>query len=151
MTRDRSAGRRKTEEKLAGLCAVMKRLCNCHAVCSPLSIGLCYSSIAVFLITSSFLFLAHSLIQILPWAHYSTISSGMDLRATADAPSGAWRRLSSATMFGVGALCRAFLLAGNYPEFHGLDAFMQLLDSRRNAPQRCRGLLTGKRLSCVRR
>jgi monolysocardiolipin acyltransferase len=71
------------------------------------------------------------------------MSSGMGSEATADCPSRPWRRLSSATMFGVGALCRAFLLAGSSAEFHGLDDFMELLDSRQDESQRSRGLLTG--------
>lgn len=71
------------------------------------------------------------------------MSSGMDSRATAECPSAAWRELSSTTMFGVGALCRAFLLAGSRPEFHGLESFMELLDSRMNPSQRSRGLITG--------
>ena len=46
-------------------------------------------------------------------------------------------------MFGVGALCRTFLLGLNYPEFHGLEEFMDLLDSRRDPSARSKGLLTG--------
>lgn len=79
----------------------------------------------------------------LRWNLYSHMSSGMDSGATADHPSDAWRKLSSATMCGVGALCRSFLLGVNKPEFHGMDAFMELLDERGNSSQRTRGLLTG--------
>lgn len=71
------------------------------------------------------------------------MSSGMDPGATADCPSVAWRKLSSATMFGVGALCRTFLLGLNYPEFHGLETFIELLDARQDPSARSRGLITG--------
>lgn len=71
------------------------------------------------------------------------MSNGMDSGATGDAPSAAWRQLSSVTMFGVGALCRTFLFGLNYPEIHGLEDFMEILDSRRDTSARTKGLLTG--------
>lgn len=47
-------------------------------------------------------------------------------------------------MFGVGALSRTFLLGLNYPEFHGIDKFIELLDARRDPSSRSKGLLTGR-------
>lgn len=63
--------------------------------------------------------------------------------ATTDQPSSLWRACSSATMFQVGALCRAFLLGLNSTEVHGLESFMELLDSRSDPATRKRGLITG--------
>lgn len=67
----------------------------------------------------------------------------MSLGVTADRPSLWWRAGSSATMFNVGALCRAFLLSFSTLEVNGLDEFVQLLDSRRDPTERTRGLITG--------
>jgi monolysocardiolipin acyltransferase len=51
--------------------------------------------------------------------------------------------MSSTTIFGVAALCRSFLFLCSRPEVHGLDSFLELLDSRRDPATRTRGLLTG--------
>lgn len=84
----------------------------------------------------------------------ATMSEDMNPPGTGDTPSAAWTTTSSTTMFGVGALCRAFLLGGSYPELHGLESFMKLLDSRRDVSQRTKGLLTGtvvfQSLRCLR-
>lgn len=69
--------------------------------------------------------------------------TAMPLGATTDKPSSLWRASSSATMFEIGALCRAFLLYANTPEVNGLESFMELLDSRRDPSKRTRGLITG--------
>ncbi|PYH95262.1 tafazzin [Aspergillus ellipticus CBS 707.79] len=69
-------------------------------------------------------------------------SRAPDSGATADAPSLPWRALSSTTIFGVAALCRSFLYVCSRPQVHGMDAFLELLDSRNDPAQRTRGLLT---------
>ena len=51
--------------------------------------------------------------------------------------------MSSATIFGVAALCRSFLYTLSRPEVNGLESFLELLDSRSDPSQRKRGLLTG--------
>ncbi|KAL1964445.1 hypothetical protein VTN77DRAFT_7003 [Rasamsonia byssochlamydoides] len=66
----------------------------------------------------------------------------MPLGATADRPSAWWRAGSSTTMFEVGALCRAFLFTVCTVEVNGLEAFTELLDSRRDPSKRTRGLVT---------
>ncbi|RAK94862.1 uncharacterized protein BO80DRAFT_370169 [Aspergillus ibericus CBS 121593] len=71
------------------------------------------------------------------------MSRATDSGATAEAPSLPWRALSSTTIFGVAALCRSFLYVCSRPEVHGLDSFLELLDSRADPTQRTRGLLTG--------
>lgn len=71
------------------------------------------------------------------------MSSEGDSGATAECPSLPWRLTSSATMFGVGALCRAFLHGLSHPEINGLDAFLEILESRKDPSQRTKGLLTG--------
>ncbi|KAG2413540.1 hypothetical protein HFD88_002729 [Aspergillus terreus] len=68
--------------------------------------------------------------------------ASVDSGATADSPSLAWRAMSSTTIFGVAALCRSFLFLCSRPEVHGLDSFLELLDSRRDPATRTRGLLT---------
>ncbi|KAI1936849.1 Lyso-phosphatidylcholine acyltransferase [Ophidiomyces ophidiicola] len=45
-------------------------------------------------------------------------------------------------MFQVAALCRGFLYALNTTEIHGQDAFLQLLEERRDHTSRKRGLIT---------
>lgn len=69
--------------------------------------------------------------------------TAMPLGATTDKPSSLWRAWSSATMFEIGALCRAFLLYASTPEINGLESFMELLDSRSDPSKRTRGLITG--------
>lgn len=72
------------------------------------------------------------------------MSSDGDFGGTAECPSVPWRLLSSTTMLGVGALCRAFLLGVSRPEINGLDSFLEILESRKDPSQRSKGLLTGK-------
>lgn len=50
------------------------------------------------------------------------------------------------TMFDIGALCRGFLVTLSNLEVNGLEAFTELLDSRRDPSKRTRGLITGKYL-----
>jgi hypothetical protein len=73
-------------------------------------------------------------------------SIAMPLGATADRPSAWWRAGSSMTMFDIGALCRGFLVTFSNLEVNGLEAFTELLDSRRDPSKRTRGLITGKYL-----
>ncbi|PLN80971.1 tafazzin [Aspergillus taichungensis] len=61
---------------------------------------------------------------------------------TGDTPSLAWRASSSATILGVVSLCRAFLYACSRPETHGLDSFLEILDSRQDPTKRTKGLIT---------
>ncbi|KAL4793652.1 hypothetical protein BDV19DRAFT_379921 [Aspergillus venezuelensis] len=63
--------------------------------------------------------------------------------ATGESPSLFWRGLSSTTILGVTALCRSFLYVLSKPETHGLEPFLELLDSRKDPSQRTKGLLTG--------
>ncbi|KAF9887903.1 hypothetical protein FE257_009425 [Aspergillus nanangensis] len=70
------------------------------------------------------------------------MSGSIDSGATADAPSLAWRTMSSVTIFGVAGLCRAFLFLCSRPEVHGLEPFLEILDARKDPSQRTRGLLT---------
>lgn len=59
------------------------------------------------------------------------------------APSLLWR-FGSATVIGVtGFLARSFLLGANRLEVHGLDAFVDLLEERKDVKGRQRGLITG--------
>ncbi len=46
-------------------------------------------------------------------------------------------------MLKVGALCRAFLFGANATEVKGQEAFLKLLESRRDYNARTRGLITG--------
>ncbi|KAL2820893.1 hypothetical protein BDW59DRAFT_181339 [Aspergillus cavernicola] len=70
------------------------------------------------------------------------MSRPTDSGATGDSPSPFWRGLSSTTIYGVAALCRSFLLVCSRPETHGLEPFLELLDSRKDPSQRKKGLLT---------
>ncbi|KAL2809407.1 hypothetical protein BJX63DRAFT_405763 [Aspergillus granulosus] len=70
------------------------------------------------------------------------MSRQSDIGATAESPSAFWRGLSSTTIVGVAALCRSFLYACSRPETHGLESFLELLDSRKDPSQRTKGLLT---------
>lgn len=63
---------------------------------------------------------------------------------TGDSPSLAWRASSSVTILGVAALCRAFLYGCSRPETHGLDSFLEILDSRQDPTKRTKGLITGE-------
>lgn len=72
------------------------------------------------------------------------MSSDGDFGGTAECPSVPWRLLSSTTMLGVGALCRAFLLGVSRPEINGLGSFLEILESRQDPSQRSKGLLTGR-------
>ncbi|KAL4933291.1 uncharacterized protein BDV17DRAFT_279071 [Aspergillus undulatus] len=62
--------------------------------------------------------------------------------ATGESPSLFWRSLSSTTILGVAALCRSFLYVCSRPEAHGLEPFLELLESRKDPSQRTKGLLT---------
>jgi monolysocardiolipin acyltransferase len=58
-------------------------------------------------------------------------------------PSLPWRITSSA-IFGVtSAICRSFLHGLNDVEVVGLDSFLKVLDRRKDAQGRTRGLVTG--------
>ncbi|KOC13428.1 tafazzin [Aspergillus flavus AF70] len=70
------------------------------------------------------------------------MSGDRDSGATGECPSLPWRAMSSATIFGVAALCRSFLYTLSRPEVNGLESFLELLDSRSDPSQRKRGLLT---------
>ncbi|KAL2856187.1 hypothetical protein BJX68DRAFT_253389 [Aspergillus pseudodeflectus] len=70
------------------------------------------------------------------------MSRQSDTGATGESPSAFWRGLSSTTIVGVAALCRSFLYACSRPETHGLEPFLELLDSRKDPSQRTKGLLT---------
>ncbi|EFW17571.1 tafazzin [Coccidioides posadasii str. Silveira] len=61
---------------------------------------------------------------------------------TLEQPSSFWRFCSSLTMFQVAALCRGFLYTFNTTEVHGQEAFLKLLDERRDHTSRTRGLIT---------
>jgi hypothetical protein len=54
-----------------------------------------------------------------------------------------WRTASTATLTTVGLLSKTFLALATSKEVYGLDAFVKLLDGRRDIEQRERGLLTG--------
>ncbi|KAL4936715.1 hypothetical protein BDV06DRAFT_216458 [Aspergillus oleicola] len=62
--------------------------------------------------------------------------------ATGESPSLFWRGLSSTTILGVAALCQSFLYVLSKPETHGLEPFLELLESRKDPAQRTKGLLT---------
>ncbi|KAL3463915.1 hypothetical protein BJX64DRAFT_276120 [Aspergillus heterothallicus] len=70
------------------------------------------------------------------------MSRQSDTGGTGESPSVFWRGLSSTTIVGVAALCRSFLYACSRPETHGLEPFLELLDSRKDPSQRTKGLLT---------
>ncbi|KKK19336.1 tafazzin [Aspergillus rambellii] len=70
------------------------------------------------------------------------MSRPTDSGATGECPSLFWRALSSTTMVGVAALCRSFLFVCSRPEIHGLEPFLELLDSRKDPSQLTKGLLT---------
>lgn len=77
------------------------------------------------------------------------MSRATDSGATGDAPSLPWQATSATTIFGVAALCRSFLYMCSRPEVHGLDSFLEVLDSRQDPSQRTRGLLTGMALGSI--
>lgn len=52
------------------------------------------------------------------------------------------RALSTFTIGGVGFLCRSFLYGLSRTETHGLDRFLEIVDSRRDETKRERGLIT---------
>ena len=60
-----------------------------------------------------------------------------------DQPSLPWRVGSSLIMGVAGAISRVIMFGANTTEVHGLDRFLDLLDQRRDAAQRERGLVTG--------
>ncbi|KAI5289618.1 hypothetical protein KEM54_003567 [Ascosphaera aggregata] len=60
----------------------------------------------------------------------------------ADRPSAFWTGASSATMYAVAGLCRAFLYGVSKLELHGQEEFFELLDSRVDRDKRKRGLIT---------
>ncbi|KAL5333240.1 hypothetical protein BJX70DRAFT_392342 [Aspergillus crustosus] len=70
------------------------------------------------------------------------MSRPTDTGATGERPSLFWRSLSATTITGVTALCRSFLFVCSRPQTHGLEEFLELLDSRKDASQRKKGLLT---------
>ncbi|KAL4906707.1 hypothetical protein BDW74DRAFT_167259 [Aspergillus multicolor] len=70
------------------------------------------------------------------------MSQPTDSGATGESPSLFWRSLSSTTILGVAALCRGFLYACSRPQTHGMEEFLELLDSRKDPSQRKKGLLT---------
>ena len=54
------------------------------------------------------------------------------------------QRIASNTTIGVvGFLCRSFLYGFSRTEVHGLEGFIQLVDDRKDAVGRGRGLITG--------
>lgn len=65
---------------------------------------------------------------------------------TLEQPSSLWRFCSSVTMLQVAALCRGFLYGASKTEVHGQEAFLKLLESRRDHTSRTRGLITGNPL-----
>ena len=68
----------------------------------------------------------------------------MNSPASPNQPSLPWRVGSSIVMGVAGALSRIFMHGASYTEVHGLDNFLQLLDSREDIEGRQRGLITGK-------
>ncbi|KAI5299257.1 hypothetical protein KEM56_003383 [Ascosphaera pollenicola] len=60
----------------------------------------------------------------------------------AEQPSGFWLGASSATMYAVAGLCRAFLYGASNLELHGQEEFFELLESRVDRDKRKRGLIT---------
>lgn len=87
----------------------------------------------------TFVWLSH----LLPFSYGRSITLRLTAMSTMDRPSAFWRVWSSMTMFEIGALSRAFLLATRTAELNGLESFVQLLDSRRDPSKRTRGLVTG--------
>ena len=65
---------------------------------------------------------------------------------TLEQPSAFWRFCSYVTMIEVAALCRGFLYGASKTEVHGQEAFLKLLESRRDHTSRNRGLITGNPL-----
>ena len=59
-------------------------------------------------------------------------------------PSLPWRFGSATVMGFIGILTRTFMYGANSMETHGLDAFLNLVDERRDICHRQRGLITGK-------
>ena len=76
--------------------------------------------------------------------HDIKILALMSSPASPSQPSLPWRVSSSVVMGVSGALSRLFLHGASYTEVHGLDDFLQLLDSREDIDGRRRGLITGK-------
>ncbi|KAL4785428.1 hypothetical protein BJX76DRAFT_347062 [Aspergillus varians] len=68
------------------------------------------------------------------------MSRPTDSGATGESPSLFWRSLSSTTILGVAALCRSFLYVCSRPETHGLEPFLDLLESRKDPSQRTKGM-----------
>ena len=58
-------------------------------------------------------------------------------------PSLSWRIKSALVMGMTGVISRVFLYGFNKVEVHGLDRFLELLNSRKDPANRKRGLLTG--------
>lgn len=66
-------------------------------------------------------------------------------------PSLPWRAASSFAIVTVGTLSKLFLNVASRTRVHGLEGFLNLLDERRDASKRERGLITGTypTLACV--
>ena len=64
-------------------------------------------------------------------------------------PELSWRVSSSTTMGFIGSMAKAFLFGCSSTEVHGLDKFLDLLDSRKDVDQRQRGLITGMFVPCI--
>ena len=58
-------------------------------------------------------------------------------------PSLSWRLGSSALMGIMGSLTRLFMHGANTQDSHGLDHFLELVDSREDPSRRQNGLITG--------
>lgn len=118
----------------------LKRFCRDELFSSSSSIPLCVLPLVLLLCFPLFVYSGP-----LSWASSrAAMSSDGDFGDTAECPSVPWRLLSSTTMLGVGALCRAFLLGVSRPEINGLDSFLEILESRQDPSQRSKGLLTGR-------
>jgi hypothetical protein len=64
--------------------------------------------------------------------------------AAPERPSLPWRGASALTMAATGGVARFFLFTGMCKyEFHGLESFTKLLDSRWDVEKRKKGLITG--------
>lgn len=61
-------------------------------------------------------------------------------------PSLSWRIGSSITMGTVGVMSRLFMFGANRTEVHGLENFLELLDTREDIENRKRGLVTGEQV-----
>ena len=74
---------------------------------------------------------------------------GSEEDAPQSQPSALWRAAATFFMGVTGTLFRGLMYGANYPDVHGLDKFLQVLDERKDVKKRERGLITGMPLTSL--